>query len=69
MQDNYPAEQSVESSERRQDTSELELENLLMKERQLQVLSKIFQMFENNSVKIFGLSLCHKEPAKGKKCP
>ena len=53
MQDNYPAEQSVESSERRQDTSELELENLLMKERQLQVLSKIFQILENISVKIF----------------
>ena len=47
MQDNYPVEQSVESAERRQDASDLELENLLMKERQLQVMSKIFQTEEN----------------------
>ena len=38
VQDNYPAEQVVESSERRQDSSDLELESLLMKERQLQVI-------------------------------
>ena len=55
MQDNYPAEQTVESSERRQDASDLELETLLMKERQLQVMSKIFQMEENILLKIISL--------------
>jgi len=38
VQDNYPGEQELESAERRQDATELELENLLMKERQLQEL-------------------------------
>merc|ERR1719192_2484784 len=38
VQDNYPVEQTVDSAERRQDVSDLELENLLMKERQLQEL-------------------------------
>merc|ERR1719192_2638399 len=38
VQDNYPVEQTLESAERRQDASDLELENLLMKERQLQEL-------------------------------
>ena len=55
MQDNYPAEQTVESSERRQDASDLELETLLMKERQLQVMSKIFQMEENILLEIISL--------------
>ena len=48
--DNYPVEQTLESAERRQDVSDLELENLLMKERQLQVMSRSQKYFTRRKI-------------------